>query len=69
MRGFAGYKDKQAFVKRAPGAIAGRFFSGFPYENGVLLFYLALSFGLAGQRRGRKAGGKTLSAIDGICRI
>ena len=32
MRGFVGYKDKRAFMKRAPGAIAGRFFLDFPYE-------------------------------------
>lgn len=52
MRGFAGYKDKRVFVKRAPGAIAGRFFLGFPYENRFLPFCLAFGFGVAGQRRG-----------------
>jgi hypothetical protein len=48
MRGFVGYKDKQEFVKRAPGAITDRFFLDFPCENWFLLFRLALDFGVAG---------------------
>ena len=48
MRGFAGYKDKRAFMKRALGAIAARFFPGFPYEIWFLLFRLALDVGMAG---------------------
>jgi len=52
MRSFAGYKDKRVFVKRAPGAIAGRFILDFPYEIRFLLFRLALGFGVAGQRLG-----------------
>ena len=38
MRDFAGYKDKRAFIKRAPGATADRFFLGFLYEIGFLSF-------------------------------
>ena len=38
MRGFTGYKDKRALVKRAPGAIAGRFLLGSPIKPGFYLF-------------------------------
>ena len=52
MWGFAGYKDKRAFVKRAPGAIAVRIFLDFPCETGILLFRPVADFGAAGRRRG-----------------
>ncbi|MDO8806131.1 MAG: hypothetical protein Q7R35_17080 [Elusimicrobiota bacterium] len=42
-------------MKRAPGAIAGRFLLDFPCENGILTFCPALGFGAAGRRRGGKA--------------
>ena len=68
MRGFAGHKDKRAFVKRAPGASARRFFFNFPCETGFLPFRPAAGFDAADRRRIGKAG-ETLSAIGGICRI